>query len=217
MQLATGEVSRTESIEDDGEGFPELESAGDRRQSDRASRWWLIGAVALALAAFIPDAFGRQVFDTKIDLTVNPVKFFEHIFNLWDPNGWFGYFRNQVQGYAFPTDPFFILGHALGIPPWLVQRFWMATVVVVAFWGIVRLAEELKIGSLGPRLAAGAAFALLPTLTALVGSVTAETIPGVLTAWTIIPLVRASRGGSTLRGAALSAVAVLFMGGTNAA
>ena len=89
--------------------------------------------------------------------------------------------------------------------------------VAAAFWGIVRLAEELRIGSLGPRLAAGAAFALLPTLTILVGSVTAEAIPGVLTAWVTIPLVRYSRSGAPIRGAALSGVAVLFMGGANAA
>jgi arabinofuranan 3-O-arabinosyltransferase len=183
----------------------------------RASRWWLAGAFVLALAAFVPDAFGRQVFDTKIDLAVSPVAFLHNILYLWDPNGWFGYLRNQIQGYAFPTAPFFVVGHALGLPAWLVERLWMATVVTVAFWGIVRLAEVLRIGSLGPRLAAGAAFALLPALTILVGSVTAEAAPGVLTAWALIPLVRASRGGSPLRGAALSGVAVLFMGGANAA
>ena len=189
----------------------------DGTSEERASRWWLAGAFVLALAAFVPDAFGRQVFDTKIDLTVNPIAFLHNILFLWDPNGWFGYLRNQIQGFAFPTAPFFVLGHVFGIPPWLVQRAWMAIVVTVAFWGIVRLAEELRIGSLGPRLAAGAAFALLPALTILIGSVTAEAAPGVLTAWATIPLVRASRSGAPIRGAALSAVAVLFMGGANAA
>lgn len=183
----------------------------------RASRWWLLGAFVLAVAAFVPDSFGKQVFDTKTDLVVNPVAFLHNILYLWDPNAWFGYLRNQIQGFAFPTAPFFVVGHVLGIPMWLVQRLWMATVVTVAFWGVVRLAEELRIGSLGPRLAAGGAFALLPTLTILVGSVTAEAAPGVLTAWATIPLVRAARGGSPLRAAALSGVAVLFMGGANAA
>ena len=44
----------------------------------------------------------------------------------------------------------------------------MAIVVTVAFWGFVRLAEELDIGSLESRLAGGAIFALWPTFTILV-------------------------------------------------
>jgi arabinofuranan 3-O-arabinosyltransferase len=212
MQLSTTLIRGNESIE-----TKPIETLSERAPERRATRWWLAGAFVLALAAFVPDAFGRQVFDTKIDLTVNPFSFLHNLLYLWAPNGWFGYLRNQFQGSAFPTVPFFIVGHLLAIPAWLVQRFWMATVVTVAFWGIVRLAEELRIGSLGPRLAAGAAFALLPTLTILVGSETALATPGVLTAWATIPLVRASRSGSPIRGAALSGVAVLFMGGTNAA
>lgn len=212
MQLSTTLIRGNEPIE-----TKPIETVSERAPERRATRWWLAGAFVLALAAFVPDAFGRQVFDTKIDLTVDPFSFFHNLPYLWAPNGWFGYLRNQFQGSAFPTVPFFIVGHLLTIPPWLVQRFWMAIVVTVAFWGIVRLAEELRIGSLGPRLAAGAAFALLPTLTILVGSITAEATPGVLTAWATIPLVRASRSGSPIRGAALSGVAVLFMGGTNAA
>ena len=218
MQLSSTSTRGTELIDEPvSERALETSPAPEGTQEQRASRWWLAGAFLLALAAFVPDAFGKQVFDTKIDLTVDPFSFLHNILYLWAPNGWFGYLRNQFQGSAFPTAPFFILGHVLTIPAWLVQRAWMAVVVTVAFWGIVRLAEELKIGSLGPRLAAGAAFALLPTLTILVGSVSAEAAPGVLTAWATIPLVRASRGGSPLRGAALSGVAILFMGGTNAA
>ncbi len=218
MQLSSTYTGETEPIDDPvTERVLQTSPAREDMSQQRASRWWLAGAFVLALAAFVPDAFGRQVFDTKIDLTTDPFSFFHNILYLWAPNGWFGYLRNQFQGSAFPTAPFFILGNILTIPAWLVQRAWMAIVVTVAFWGIVRLAEELRIGSLGSRLAAGAAFALLPTLTILVGSVTAEAAPGVLTAWATIPLVRASRGGSTIRGAALSGIAILFMGGTNAA
>ena len=217
MQLSGTDTSETEQLDGQVSERAVASASPEGVPEQRASRWWLAGAFVLALAAFVPDAFGRQVFDTKIDLTVNPYNFAREILYLWAPNGWFGYLRNQFQGSAFPTDPFFILGHLLTIPPWLVQRAWMAIVVTVAFWGIVRLAEEFRIGSLRSRLVAGAAFALLPTLTMLVGSVTAEAAPGVLTVWATIPLIRASRGGSPMRGAALSGVAVLFMGGTNAA
>ena len=181
-----------------------------------ASRWWLFGAFVASLAAFIPDAFGRQVSDTKIDLLVDPVYFFSHLVNLWDPSGWFGSIRDQYLGYAFPTGPFFVVGHLLDVPPWITERIWMALFVTVAFWGAVRLAEVLDIGSTPTRLAAGAAFALWPTFTILVGSSSSAVGPGVLLPWVLIPLVRGSRNGSTMRAAALSGVAVLLMGGVNA-
>ena len=142
-------------------GMPAL--ASDSTPGHRASRWWLVAVFVLALAAFVPDAFGRQVFDDKIDLTVDPYTFLHNIVNLWDPTAWFGYLRNQYQGFAFPIAPLFIVGHVLAIPAWLVQRIWMALLVTVAFWGVVRLAEELRIGRLETRLVAGAAFALWPT------------------------------------------------------
>jgi len=195
----------------------DLAELGSEPTHGRATRWWLAAAFALALAAFVPEAFGRQVFDTKIDLTVDPYSFLHHLLYIWDPNAWFGSVRNQIQGYAFPSAPFFIVGHTLAIPAWLVQRVWMAIVVTVAFWGFVRLAEELDIGSLESRLAGGAIFALWPTFTILVASNSVAAAPGALTAWVTIPLVRASRSGAPIRGAALSAVAVLFMSGTNAA
>ena len=220
MQLSSTRSHGTDQLEPLAELEPEPEQEFDRAAAlspeRRASRWWLAAAFVLAVAAFVPDSFGKQVFDTKIDLTVDPYTFLHNLVYLWNPNGWFGYLRNQYQGFVFPTAPFFIVGHLLATPPWLVQRLWMATIVTVAFWGIVRLAERLEIGSLESRLVAGAVFALWPALTMLTGSVSAEAIPGVLAAWATIPLVRASRSGATIRGAALSGVAILCMGGANA-
>jgi len=193
-----------------------IEPPRETLPSGRASRWWLLGAFVTSLAAFIPDAFGRQVSDVKIDLVVDPVYFFSHLVNLWDPSGWFGSIRDQYLGYAFPTAPFFVLGHLMGMPPWLTERVWMALFVTVAFWGAVRLAEVLDIGSTPTRLAAGAAFALWPTFTILVGSSSTAVGPGVLLPWVMIPLIRGSRSGPTIRAAAVSSIAVLFMGGVNA-
>ena len=182
-----------------------------------ASRWWLLGAFAFALVLIIPEAFGRQFTDTKLDLTVSPVTLLVRLFNLWDPNGWFGFLQDQYQGYAFPIAPFFALGHMLGVPPWITERLWVALLLAAAFWGVVRLAEAMEIGSLPTRIVAGAAYALWPTFTILAGINTAALHPGVLLPWVMIPLVKGCKGGSTLRAAALSGLAVLFMGGVNAA
>jgi arabinofuranan 3-O-arabinosyltransferase len=193
-----------------------VESSPKHAPAGRASKWWLLGGFVLALTGFVPDAFGRQVFDTKIDLVVDPTTFLHNLFNLWDPWGWFGTVRDQSFGYAFPTASFFAAGHLFAVQPWLLERIWMALVVTAAFWGVVRLAEALNIGSTPTRLAAGAAFALWPAFTILVGSQTSEVAVGALMPWVLIPLVRGSRGGAPIRAAALSAVAVLFMGGVNA-
>ena len=182
-----------------------------------ASRWWLVGAFVVALALVIPDAFGRQFVDTKLDLTVSPFRLLGNLLNLWDPNGWFGFLQDQYQGYAFPIAPFFAIGHVLAVPSWITERIWIAILMAVAFWGVVRLTEAMDIGSRPTRILAGVAYAFWPTFTILVGINTAALHPGVLLPWVLIPLVKGCKGGSTLRAAALSALAVLFMGGVNAA
>ena len=183
----------------------------------RASRWWLAGAFAVALASVIPEAFGRQFVDTKLDLTTSPVSFLTHLLNLWDPNGWFGYLQDQYVGYAFPTAPLFALGHFLLVPAWITERVWIALFITAGFWGAVRLAEALEIGSLPTRLLGGLAYTLWPTFSFLAGTHTAAIAPGELLPWVMIPLVKGCKGGSTLRAATLSALAVLFIGGVNAA
>ena len=182
-----------------------------------ASRWWLVGAFLVALALVIPDAFGRQFVDTKLDLTVSPFRLLSHLLNLWDPNGWFGFLQDQYQGYAFPIAPFFAIGQLLAVPAWITERLWIAILMAVAFWGVIRLTEAMDIGSLPTRIFAGVAYAFWPTFTILVGINTSALHPGVLLPWVMIPLVKGCKGGSTLRAAALSALAVLFMGGVNAA
>jgi arabinofuranan 3-O-arabinosyltransferase len=184
---------------------------------EQASRYWLLGAAALSLAAFVPPAFGRQVFDTKTDLETRPVAVLSGLWHLWDPRGWFGTIRNQRAGYAFPTAPLFILGQAARVPPWLTERIWMALAVTAAFWGVVRLLEALAVGDLVSRLLAGTAYALWPTFTVLVGSNTGSILPEMLIPWAVLPLVRGMKRGSTMKAAALSGVAVLCMGGINAA
>ena len=89
---------------------------------------------------------------------------------------------------------FYLVTHLLHMPVWLAERLWMSMLIVVAFWGLVKLAEALGIGSRPTRLLAGAAFALWPTFTILVGSTSAAVLPGMLA-----PLGRAAAGPLRLR------------------
>ena len=161
---------------------------------------------------------GRQTFDTKLDLTVDPGRLIESAGHLWNPLLSFGELQNQVYGYLFPVGSFFALGDAVGVPPWLVQRVWSALVLVAAFEGGRRLLRAVSPASApGLWLVAGLAYALAPRTVGLVGVLSAEALPAAVLPWVVLPLVHAVSGRWTpARAAGLSGLAFLMVGGINA-
>lgn len=176
---------------------------------------WAVSAV-LAAAVFLQRP-GKIVFDTKLAMVTDPAKFMQQSLHLWDPLGSFGEIQNQAYGYLFPMGPFYALFHAIGMPGWITQRLWASVVMVVGLWGAVRLGEVLGIGNDTSRLIGGLAFAVSPFVASL-GSVTYGVLPNTFTPLVLLPLISASRGQqSVVRGIARSSLAVLAMGGVNAA
>ncbi|WBB65929.1 alpha-(1-_3)-arabinofuranosyltransferase family protein [Micromonospora sp. WMMD812] len=174
--------------------------------------------VCLALVGLcVTQEPGLIVPDTKLDMAVDPGGFLARAAGLWTGEWQFGTLQNQAAGYFFPMGPFFLLGEALGLPAWLVQRLWMAALLCVAFTGVVRLARALDLGGPASRLIAGAVFALSPRALTLVGTVSLELLPYCVAPWVVLPLVRGAAGGSLRRAAALSGLAVVCMGGANGA
>ncbi|WP_433700015.1 alpha-(1-_3)-arabinofuranosyltransferase [Nocardiopsis sp. CA-288880] len=168
-----------------------------------------------ALAASIDP--GRIVSDTKIDLTADPLGFMERALHLWDAS-YFGQIQNQAYGYFFPNGPFHLLFDSLGMPDWLVQRLWMAVLLVAAFTGVYKVAGALGIGTANTRILAGVAYALAPRVLTLLSYNSAELQPMLLMPWILLPLVLGARHGySPARAALLSGLAFLLCGGTNAA
>lgn len=172
------------------------------------------GAVALVAAAFV-QAPGRLSADTKLDLLVDPVAFLGRAWTLWEPQGQFGQLQNQAYGYFLPMGPFFALGHLLQAPAWVVQRAWWALLLVVAYGGVLVLADRLGIGTSGTRVLAALAFALSPRAVTELGGISAELWPSAVAPWVLVPIVGA-RAGTERRSAARSAVAVACAGGVNA-
>jgi arabinofuranan 3-O-arabinosyltransferase len=216
--------------------------AGGARISRRARL--LAFCLLLELLPFV-TAPGQMIADTKLDLTVNPVRFLARALTLWDPQQ-FGQLQDQAVGYLFPMGPFFVLGKLAALPPWVVQRLWIGAVLIAAFLGTVRLAGRLGIGTPWTRTAAGLAYALSPAGLTLLGELSSEFLPAAMLPWILIPLVNAAQGrapqgrapqgrapqgraardgpdagrarrGRLARSAALSAAAVAFCGGINAA
>jgi arabinofuranan 3-O-arabinosyltransferase len=178
---------------------------------------WLVGVWAVVLIGLLVEAPGRIVFDTKADVVLTPGRFLGQLAHLWSSQGGFGGLQDQAVGYAFPMGPFYLVAEWLGLPPWIAERLWMSLIVATAFWGAARLAERLRIGTPASRLTAALAYALWPTLTAVVGSTSAAVLPMALLPWVVVPLVDGTvEGASPLRCAVRSSLAVLCMGGVNA-
>ncbi len=191
------------------------------------SRRWLWVAAAAALILTFAQSPGQISPDTKLDLTANPLRFLARAFNLWNSELPFGQAQNQAYGYLFPHGAFFLAGDMLGLPGWVTQRLWWALLLTVGFWGLLRVAEALGIGSPTSRVIAAAAFALSPRVLTTLGAISSETLPMMLAPWVLLPVILALRGaagaatssssqGSVRILAARSALAIALMGAVNA-
>lgn len=178
---------------------------------------WLVGAVSLILT--FTQSPGLVSPDTKLDLTADPLQFLARAANLWNSDLPFGQTQNQSYGYLFPHGMFFAAGDLLGLPGWMVQRLWWALLLAAGFWGLLRLAEALGIGTTSSQVVAATAFALSPRALTTLGSISSETLPMMLAPWVLLPVVLALRGnsGRSLRLlAAQAGVALALMGAVNA-
>jgi arabinofuranan 3-O-arabinosyltransferase len=174
-------------------------------------------AFALAASAFV-QAPGRIIPETKLDLSVAPGTFLVRATHLWTPDVAFGGVQDQATGYLFPMGPFYWLGHRLHLAPWIVQRSWIALVLVVAFLGAHRVARAANIGTPSSRVVGAMVYALSPALLEVVAFQSGGQLAYALLPWALLPLINFSRlGGSERRAAARSGLAVAAMGGINAA
>jgi arabinofuranan 3-O-arabinosyltransferase len=183
------------------------------------SRRWLAAVFAAALVLCFLQAPGLIAPDTKLDLTANPLRFLARATNLWNSDLPFGQAQNQAYGYLFPHGAFFLLGDTVGLPGWVIQRLWWALLLTAGFWGLLRVAETLGIGSRTSRLVAAGAFALSPRVLTTLGSISSETLPVMLAPWVLLPVIQALRGDSrqplrVLAGRA--GIALALMGAVNA-
>jgi arabinofuranan 3-O-arabinosyltransferase len=199
------------------------ERARDEAAPPAAQRFWPLRLVrspstwivlGLTVLSFVQRP-GKTTFDTKLDLSVDPLSFLERALHLWNPEATSGELQNQAYGYLFPMGPYFALCRLVGMPTWIAQRLWCAILLGVAFGGALLVARALGIGTERARLVGALGYALAPRMLTEIGPLSAEMLPAVLLPWVLLPLVRADRIASPRRAAGLSALAVLCMGGVN--
>ncbi|MBN4927682.1 DUF3367 domain-containing protein [Hoyosella rhizosphaerae] len=174
---------------------------------------------AISLLASFAQAPGLIVADTKLDLTVDPRGFLERASHLWSSLAPFGQTQNQAYGYFFPQGPLFVLTELVNIPAWMAQRLWWALLLAAGYWGVIRVAEALGIGSRTSRIVAALAFALSPRALTTLGAISSETTPMMLAPWALLPVILALNGNSRRplwQLAAGSAFAIACMGAINA-
>ncbi len=212
----------TSAVESDEESLENLVASETyaRDPEDPAQRpvsSWVLGAVSVALmvSCFSQDS-GRLVQETSLTLALEPVAWMGRALHLWQPGFQFGQVINQTSGYLFPIGPFFAVASWLHIPTWWAQRLWIGFVFIAAFWGLVRLAEAMSIGTRWSRVVGGIVYCLAPVFVALGGN-PAAIMPGALLPWIMLPLVRSSVEGLPRRAAARSGVAIALIGGVNVA
>lgn len=189
---------------------------------DRLARWTRRRSQPLVVSAIVVvgcflQAPGRLVRDTKLDLVVEPVGFLARTLHLWDPSASFGQLQNQAVGYLFPIGPYFAIGQTLGIPGWILQRAWFALLLLAGLWGALRVFEALGVGRPGSRVLGATVYGLSPSILTLVGFQSGAELPHALLPWVLLPLVVGAQRGAPRRAAALSGLAIVAMGGVNAA
>ncbi|BBY58757.1 alpha-(1-_3)-arabinofuranosyltransferase [Mycolicibacterium sarraceniae] len=105
------------------------------------------------------------------------------------------------------------------MPGWITQRLWWALLLTAGFWGLLRVAEALGIGTTPARIIAAVAFALSPRALTTLASISSETLPMMLAPWVLLPVITALRGGDgrSLRVlAGRAGLALALMGAVNA-
>jgi arabinofuranan 3-O-arabinosyltransferase len=170
-------------------------------------------SLALAAVAFWQRP-GLIAADTNLGLVLDPGKLLARSASLWQPESHFGHV-GEPASHLFPTGPFFAAGQLAQVPAWVVQRTWWATVLVVAFLGVVRLTGALGVQSSAARVVAGFGYALAPAMLSELGTSSAGRWTVALAPWVLLPVVRASGGGRPRRLAAVSGLVAAGLGAVN--
>ncbi len=177
-------------------------------------------AVPLGLAAFafllaLVQRAGEASSDTKIDLHVDPGGFLADVASMWANSGGLGQVQaGQYAGYLWPMGPFFALGHALGLPEWLVQRLWLGTLLALAAWGTVRLLDELLSRERGVAHVVAGALVLLNPYVVVFSDRTSITLLGyALLPWLLLVVHRGIRDPRSWRWPAAFALLLTSTGG----
>jgi arabinofuranan 3-O-arabinosyltransferase len=184
-------------------------------------RWWIWAQHAfLAVVTYtcmLTTAPGYVAADTKAYLYLDPGRLLSRAWSLWDPNVALGTVTHQNIGYLWPMGPWFWAFDRLGVPMWVAQRLWTATLLYLAGAGVLYLVRTLGWGRIHPAaaLAAASIYAFSPYVLDYAARISVLLLPWAGLPWLVGLTHRAIRDRSWLY-PALIALVVATIGGTNA-
>ena len=154
-----------------------------------------LGLAAASFALALLQRPGWASSDTKIDLHVAPARFLADVASVWTSTGSLGHVQGgQYSGYLWPMGPWFALGHAVGLSPWLVQRLWLGALLALGCWGTVRLLDALLDGRRGvPHVVAGAMMMLNPYVVVFTARTSITLLGYALLPWLLLAVHRGLR------------------------
>ena len=163
---------------------------------------------------------GRSFTDTRIELTVDPVRFLHNVASVWSSTEDLGHVQSgQFVGYLAPMAPWYAFAHEIGISPWVAERIWLGTLLALASWGVVRLLEVLLDRPPGlPHAIAGLLFMANPYVVVAISRATIVLLAYAALPWLLVCAHRGLRApGSWRRPAMIGLLFALAGGGVNAA
>jgi len=160
---------------------------------------------------------GKIIYISRLDRMLDPITMASRSLVLWNPFADMGSIQYQSVGYWIPFDAAFIAGTLLSSPTWITERVLVAALMVVGFWGCVRLADAMGIGTRPFRVIGGLGYVLSSVIISRVGQQQVFAMGAVFLPWSLIPLVHGSTRGSTRVAATRSSLAIALIGGANAA
>jgi len=164
--------------------------------------------VAMAYVPILLTRPGMISADTKVYLTLDPVRLMTRAWSMWDPWVGAGTVTHQTIGYLFPLGPVYTLSQTIGIPDWLVQRLIWGSIVLAAGVGAFRLARSLHHG-IAAALVMGIAYGWSPYLLAYLARLSVILLPWAALPWLIMlasAAVRTRRWAAPARFALIVAV-----------
>ena len=100
--------------------------------------------VALSYVLAFAQRPGRVFLDTRIELTLDPVRFLHSVASLWSSTGDLGHFQGgQFVGYLVPMAPWYAFAHTIGLSTWVAERIWMGSLLAAAGLGVMVLLRQL--------------------------------------------------------------------------
>ena len=142
----------------------------------RGMRAHLAGWLVL-LVVVLAQPPGQVAADTKFDLVADPFRFLQRATRAYTDEFPLGQVQNQAYGYLFPQGPFFLLGHLLHVPDWLVQRAWWLLLLCLAYSGTLTLARRIGIQGTFPQVLAAGCYALSPRILTTLTAISSEAWP----------------------------------------